>query len=473
MNRISLCMIVQNEEQFIAQCLQSAVDLVDEIIIVDTGSTDRTLEICKSFGAKIYSFSWNDNFSEARNAALSYAHGEWILVLDADDELSISTHDFIRDLLNQKSYDAFFFITKNLVGDPKNPSFLNYAQLRLFRNQPSFRYSGAIHERIPKLPNITYQLVPVMITHYGYLDSVVQAHHKVERNLAILHAELQTKPFDRFLHYYSGNEWLRSGQPNAAIEHYEQAMRSKTESEEQDWLPDLPLKYAFALWQTGQIGRAILVVLKAIKEFPEYTDLYFLLGNMYLEQQEWELAKEAFDRCLHLGEPSPVFPTQAGCGTYLPAFLLGVIEFTNRNWTNARIYFEQSVHDDPDYLPAVTYLCLCDWCEARYSLVNERIQFLRVQNGDKNSLWGLIYSINQSLMTKKIYIDLDNLTHTTSFFTCLATLTSCEGQVQRLGQLLLQLPIQWHRLAMREEWYYALYGKYHLMSCTTLREIRR
>ena len=87
-NEVSLCMIVKNEENYLPNCLNSIKDIVDEIIVVDTGSTDKTVDIAKSFGAKVYYFPWRNNFSEARNESLKYATKDWILILDADDELS-------------------------------------------------------------------------------------------------------------------------------------------------------------------------------------------------------------------------------------------------------------------------------------------------------------------------------------------------------------------------------------------------
>ena len=84
-NEISLCMIVKNEEEYLPRCLENIKDIVDEIIIVDTGSTDKTVEIAKSYGAKVYYFKWNNNFSEARNVSLKYATKDWILILNVDD----------------------------------------------------------------------------------------------------------------------------------------------------------------------------------------------------------------------------------------------------------------------------------------------------------------------------------------------------------------------------------------------------
>ena len=91
-SRITVCLIVKNEEQFLAQCLKSVRGFAAQIVVVDTGSTDRTVEIAREFGAEIYSFAWCDDFAAARNAALEHATGDWILMLDADEELPAAQH---------------------------------------------------------------------------------------------------------------------------------------------------------------------------------------------------------------------------------------------------------------------------------------------------------------------------------------------------------------------------------------------
>jgi glycosyltransferase involved in cell wall biosynthesis len=99
-NRLSVCLIVKNEEKFLGQCLKSVRDLASQIVVVDTGSTDRTVEIAKEYGAEVYSFAWCDDFSAARNAALEHATGDWVLVLDADEELSAEGREKLKPAMN-------------------------------------------------------------------------------------------------------------------------------------------------------------------------------------------------------------------------------------------------------------------------------------------------------------------------------------------------------------------------------------
>lgn len=149
---ISLCMIVKNEEQCLERCLASVNDVVDEIIIVDTGSTDATVEIAKKYSAKIFHFKWRDDFSAARNFSLSKASKEWILVLDADEFLSSSDAKEIRNVIKTAEWEAFSFnrqeyLTNYLTGKSEFQG-VSQKNLRLFKNNKKFSYIGTICEHV-------------------------------------------------------------------------------------------------------------------------------------------------------------------------------------------------------------------------------------------------------------------------------------------------------------------------------------
>lgn len=466
MNRISLCMIVRNEADTVARCLQSAAGAVDEILVVDTGSTDDTVAICESFGAQVRSVTWENDFAAARNCSLKRAAGEWILVLDADDELPRSAHPELRALAEDENHDAFFMTTKSLVGDVRHPAILKSSQMRLFRNQPRFRYVGAIHETIPKLPDVRYGMAPIFIIHRGYLDTLVQNRRKIERNVSILSSEIQRRPFDPSLHYYLGNERLRAGAPLSAIHHYGQAMTLLKKSDTQYWLPDLPTKYAYALWQTDNAESAIEAVRQAISETAAYTDAWFLLGSLCLDQHRFDEARKAFQECLRLGDPPPVFPAQEGAGTYLPAFFLGVMALEEKDAVSAKMFFERSWKGDPNYVPALTQLCLCDWIDEDFATVRRRLESIEQRQAD-DPAWEVMHLINESFATKQMKIRTDDPAHTSSLLTCLSTLMSF-GRVALSGQIMCQLPSGVRHAVLHEEWYFELSARYWLAASRVL-----
>ena len=185
---ISLCIITKNEERFLEQCLSSVKDIVDEIIIVDTGSTDNTKNIAKKYNAKIFDFEWVDDFSAARNESLKYATKDWILVLDADEVLDEEGLKKIKELVNNKENGAFLLLQKNYTNEASIAGFVNeehtknnekyagwYGSLivRLFRNHKGYKFSGTVHELVEPSIEIKKGKISaanVALHHYGNSD---------------------------------------------------------------------------------------------------------------------------------------------------------------------------------------------------------------------------------------------------------------------------------------------------------------
>ena len=147
---VSLCMIVKNEEEYLDRCLNSVQRLVDEIIIVDTGSTDRTKEICRKHSAKIFDFVWTESFAEARNFGINKAEGEWIFWIDADEEVTLKDAEKFRNALESEKKDIFLIPLINYYGTfpaDINKAYL-YTSQRLFRNYKGVKFIGNIHEHL-------------------------------------------------------------------------------------------------------------------------------------------------------------------------------------------------------------------------------------------------------------------------------------------------------------------------------------
>ncbi len=197
---VSLCMIVKDEEQFLADCLESVRDVVDEINIVDTGSTDRTVAIAKSFGAKVIVRPWRDDFGWARNESLAMATGRWVLVLDADETITPESRRFLQSLRTEEPGDKALFVRIiNDVEDEAGTATFSHFLPRIFPVSPRIRYGGAIHELL-KLDDklITGELSVVEILHRGYTSDTSKARAKSERNLPLLRRELAQHPDDPF-----------------------------------------------------------------------------------------------------------------------------------------------------------------------------------------------------------------------------------------------------------------------------------
>ncbi|MDP9025231.1 MAG: glycosyltransferase family 2 protein, partial [Candidatus Eremiobacteraeota bacterium] len=217
---ISLCMIVKNEERFLAQCLQSVADVVDEIIIVDTGSTDRTIEIAKSFHATVIEREWRNDFSWARNESIAPATKRWIMFLDADEDLTPDSKAALRQLRNAPAYhDAVWIRCLNESDDYSGTGAMSHALIRIFPNNERIRFRGLIHE-FPTLDNsnngLQGRMAPIAIVHHGYLKDVVATRNKGDRNYAIVKAATEAEPNDPF-------HWFNLGSTAFLLKDYEAA----------------------------------------------------------------------------------------------------------------------------------------------------------------------------------------------------------------------------------------------------------
>jgi tetratricopeptide (TPR) repeat protein len=189
---LTATLIVRDEERFLEGCLQSLSGCVDEIVVVDTGSTDRSREIALSFGARVIDHAWADDFAVARNAAIDAARGEWILYIDADERIVAFDHDAVRPQLADRHYACYRVLFRPAAG------LTRYREYRLFRNHPELRFRGLIHESLlPALDILCARTrlrigeSPIALDHLGY-DGDQRAKH--ERNLPLLRARLVRDP---------------------------------------------------------------------------------------------------------------------------------------------------------------------------------------------------------------------------------------------------------------------------------------
>ncbi len=224
---LTLCMIVKNEEENLHKCLDSVKDIVDEIVICDTGSTDSTIEIAKSYNAILTSFVWVDDYAAARNQALQYCTGEWILYLDADEILSKESAINLRDFLKNASEKHGGFIcdvwSKHYNDNDILEDYVGKYS-RIFRNLgfPKIKFFGKIHEQItPSIIENGYQILSsdIKIIHNGYAIPRSEMETKVRRNLNILLNHVNSEPTN-------GYAWYQLGNTLAQMKIYDQAKNS-------------------------------------------------------------------------------------------------------------------------------------------------------------------------------------------------------------------------------------------------------
>ena len=206
MPTISLCMIVKNEEMHLARCLDSVAGLVDEIIILDTGSADKTVEIASGYTRKIYFYPWKDDFSDARNHSFSKASMDYCMWLDADDVLEETEKDKFLRLKQSLSSDTDMVMMKyNTSFDESGRPSFSYFRERWIRNDEEYRFVGAVHEVIPPKGKLLYSDIAISHKKIGAGDP--------DRNLKIYQKMIaEGKPLDIRQQYYYGRELYYHGQ---------------------------------------------------------------------------------------------------------------------------------------------------------------------------------------------------------------------------------------------------------------------
>lgn len=321
MSNLSLCMIVRNEEQQIGKCLASVQEAVDEMIIVDTGSTDQTMQICEALGASVYRFPWNGSFADARNYGLKFATGDWILWLDADEEVDGNDKHRLRNVLTEVSLSICNIHLINYYGEEVHPDkVLTVAHPRLFRNGRGFKFIGNIHEALNVLQlGVTEQeigFVDVRVHHYGYMDPCVQSKKKVERNLKLLKQELLLSPENvPWLHYHLATEYMRSHQFQKAFEHTNRSILGFIQKAQQPPYLVYKLKYSILITTESWDGAWLSIEL-AIRMYPDYVDLWFYRGFILYNKGMYQEALHSFETCLELGENNLNYLILKGLGSF-------------------------------------------------------------------------------------------------------------------------------------------------------------
>ncbi|MGL5753903.1 MAG: tetratricopeptide repeat-containing glycosyltransferase family 2 protein [Paraclostridium sp.] len=297
MKSLSICMIVKNEEKNIARCLESIKEIADEIIIVDTGSSDKTIDICKKYNVKLINYEWNNNFSEARNVSLEHATKDYILCLDADEEIPKSALSKIIKLLSQSNLVQGYFL--RLVNIINKTNMGEYIVFRLFENNPNYRFKGKIHEQIAnEIQQFNgkdcTEMTDIEIYHYGYDSKHSDINKKYERNINILKS-YDEKEKDSYYFYVLGNEYSRISDFPNAIESYENAIKMINTKYNYMFYPYLILNIVKVYSNTKQFYKELKFIESVKSTTSNFKDLYFMECLAYIECGKISKALESLD----------------------------------------------------------------------------------------------------------------------------------------------------------------------------------
>jgi len=287
--QLSLCMIVKDEETSLPACLESVKDVVDEIIIVDTGSTDQTINIAQTFGANIHKFSWCDDFSAARNESIKYAKGKWILWMDADEQLEDNSKYELRKLVTRSNHPAgVSLILKNISS--KNVSF--GTAYRMFSNFHGIQFKNPIHEQVSyslrkNKANILNS--NIVINHFGYDETKFDQKKKRDRNLPILIKMATDEPDGYFPQFLLGQHYASDLiQKDKAIFHFQNFLNKHPK--ERNLIASAYSTLSEIYYSKHEFKHALNFANKSVSLSPKQFIGYLLLSKIEVELKQYQAA---------------------------------------------------------------------------------------------------------------------------------------------------------------------------------------
>lgn len=344
---LSLCMIVKDEEQLLPACLASVQGVVDEIVVLDTGSRDRTVDIAKSYGARVYQTEWPNDFSVARNQALQYVQGEWVLVLDADEVLLPEIIPPLRQAIQQSD-----LLVINLLRQELGVAQAPYSLVsRLFRHHPQLYFSRPFHELVDESVAEIMQQEPqwqvgylpqVAILHSGYQAAAISQRGKAERARTLMSAYLTHHPEDAYICSKLGGLYIQEGQAEQGIKLLEQGLANAPT--EPQVLYELHYHLGIAYTYMAQLAIASAHYQAATQQpVPEVLKLaaHNNWGSLLMDQGNWAAARQQFQRSLAIDPNFAVGHYNLGITLKALGDLAGAISA-----------YQQALHLQPDYAEA-------------------------------------------------------------------------------------------------------------------------
>ncbi|HEY9841313.1 MAG TPA: glycosyltransferase [Candidatus Obscuribacterales bacterium] len=304
---LSLCMIARNEEHYIGDALKSVQGLVDEIIVVDTGSSDRTVEIAKEHGAKVFFTEWQNDFAAARNEALRHASGDWILILDADERVPEDLKDNLRSLLIPTDQAiSYLLYIRNYLREGDESSVLGHYMVRLFRKTPETRFFGMIHEQLyPNWGEVTIPENSFYINHLGYSKQEKKLLKIENRNLPMIQKALEetrgkNPSLYSFYAFYMGSSLQKVDEVRKWLK---ESIDSCPDPQKSAHIPVAYIDYMRAIYYAHDFEEGIRVGQQALTHVPEiesYPDFWDFYGVLYLANRQYDLAISSFEKALQL-----------------------------------------------------------------------------------------------------------------------------------------------------------------------------
>ncbi len=339
--KLTLCMIVKNEEKTLPYCLKAVKDYMDEIVIVDTGSTDLTKEIALRYTTKVYDYKWNNDFSEARNFSIAKATNEFILILDADEIVNDININAISGLIERNPDHIGRLLRINEFSRDNNPYQYQERVNRLF-SKKYYHYEGMIHEQLTRTDNnriLTYQ-IPLSIVHSGYEGDIEAVNRKSQRNIDLLKIALKSNPNDPYLLYQLGKSYYMKKDYELATQYFAEALYYDLDPS-LEYVQDMVESYGYALINNGQYENALQLA-GVYQEFSNSADFVFLMGLIYMNNTRFDQAIAEFSHATQMKESK-----MDGVNSYRSYYNLGVIYECLGDYDTAKSYYTRCQGFEP------------------------------------------------------------------------------------------------------------------------------
>lgn len=291
---ISVCIIAKNEEENIEKCLQCLSKHPFEIIVVDTGSTDRTKESAQKYADKLLDFPWCNDFSKARNFSITHASHNWVLIIDCDEFVEKLDFTAIQKLIEEYPYAIGQLYRDNICYDKDHKLIHSYDHVERLFDRRLYYYTGNIHEQVTSRDGS--QLygfeIPLTVTHTGYSGSDDDLAAKAQRNINLLLTDLQKNPDDPYLYYQLGESFMLKGDYESAYSYYDQGFYLDVD-ENLEYVQRMIISYGYCMLYTNRIEKALSLE-NVYDSFCTIADFLFLMGNIYLQARQNDKALMEF-----------------------------------------------------------------------------------------------------------------------------------------------------------------------------------
>ena len=334
---ISLCMIVRNEEQVLERCLKSVCGIADEIIIVDTGSTDTTKKIARRFTNKVFNFKWADDFSKARNFSFSKATGDYILWLDADDVITPENHKKLLELKKNLSTDTDIV----MIGYDLGHNFQSTRE-RLFKREKNYQWQDPVHEYIPLVGNIL-QRSDIFITHKTDHKLNILSDRNIKIYQSVLKRDGTLSPRGK---YYYARELKDHGRYKEAINYFTLFL-----DEGKGWKEDnisACFETAICFVRLGERNKSLDILLRSFRYDAPRAEICCMIGYYFKEKNDFETAAAWFETVLGLPKPARIGFVSKDYYDFIPLLELAVCYDKLQQYVKANDFNERVGQIRPD-----------------------------------------------------------------------------------------------------------------------------